>query len=99
MRTLQGVSILVAVVAAIDAARGAHWDQFALLCVLGALSSIALIILVGAGRSVRPRPDLMNWVEQQSAMTDDDPSRVVDRALAAYRAQMLPDSEDGRVGP
>ena len=96
MRVLFGVSILVAVVAAIDAARGAHWDQFALLCALGALS---LIALVGAGRSVRPRPDLMNWVEQQAAVTDDDPSRIVDRALAAYRAQMLPDAEDGRVGP
>jgi hypothetical protein len=96
MRMLLGVSILVAVVAAIDAARGAHWDQFALLCVLGALS---LIALVGAGRSVRPRPDLMNWVEQQSAVTDDDPNRVVDRALAAYQAQMLPDADDGPVDP
>ena len=97
MRMLLGVSILVAVVAAIDAARGAHWDQFALLCALGALS---LIALVGAGRrAVRPRPDLMNWVEQQAAVTDDDPNRVVDRALAAYRAQMLPDAEDDRVGP
>ena len=96
MRMLFGVSILVAVVAAIDAARGAHWDQFALLCVLAALS---LIALVGAGRTVEPRPDLMNWVEQQAAVTDDDPNRVVDRALAAYRAQMLPDAEDGRVDP
>ena len=96
MRTLLGISMLIAIVAAIDAARGAHWDQFALLCVLGALS---LIALVGAGRTVRPRPDLMNWVEQQAAVTDDDPNRVVDRALAAYRAQMLSDSEDGRAGP
>jgi len=96
VRMLLGVSTLIAVVAAIDAALGAHWDQFALLCVLGVLS---LIALVGAGRSVRLRPDLMNWVEQQSAVTDDDPNRVVDRALAAYRAQMLPDTEDGRVGP
>jgi len=96
MRILFGVSILVAVVAAVDAARGAHWDQFALLCVLAALSLTALI---GTGRTVQPRPDLMNWVEQQAAVTDDDPNRVVDRALAAYRAQMLPDAEDGRVDP
>ena len=96
MRMLLGISMLIAIVAAIDAARGAHWDQFALLCVLGALSLIALVI---AGRAVRPRPDLMNWVEQQAAVTDDDPNRVVDRALAAYRAQMLSDPEDGRVGP
>ena len=96
MRVLFGVSILVGVVAAIDAARGGHWDQFALLCVLVALS---LIALVAAGRTVKPRPDLMNWVEEQAAITDDDPSRVVDRALAAYRAQMLPDSEDDRVDP
>ena len=94
MRMLLGVSMLIAIVAAIDAARGAHWDQFALLCALGALS---LIALGTAGRGVRPRPDLMNWVEQQAALTDDDPNRLVDRALAAYRAQMLSDTEDGRV--
>ena len=96
MRTLLGISMLIAIVAAIDAARGAHWDQFALLCVLGALS---LIALGTAGRAVRPRPDLMNWVEQQAAVTDDGPNRVVDRALAAYQAQMLPDAKGGRVGP
>ena len=94
MRMLSGISTLVAVVAAIDAARGAHWDQFALLCVLAALS---LITLVGSGRTVEPRPDLMNWVEEHAAVTDDDPNRVVDRALAAYRAQMLPDVQDGRL--
>ena len=94
MRVLSGISILVAVVAAIDAARGAHWDQFALLCVLAALS---VITFVGARRTVEPRPDLMNWVEEQAAVTDDDPNRIVDRALAAYRAQMLPDVQDGRV--
>ena len=94
MRTLLGVSILVAVVAAIDAARGAHWDQFALLCALAALSAIAAL---RAGGSVRPRPDLMNWVEWQASVTEDDPNRVVDRALAAYRSQMLPDEEDGCV--
>ncbi len=96
MRMLSGVSILVAVVAAIDAARGAHWDQCALLCVLAALS---LIVLIGTGRTVEPRPDLMNWVEEQAAVTDDDPNRVVDRALAAYRAQLLPDVQDDPVDP
>jgi hypothetical protein len=95
MRTLLGVAVLVAFVAALDAALGGHWDQFALLCVLGVL---VLIVMLNTGRRVRPRPDLMNWVEQQAATTDDDPNRVVDRALAAYRAQMLPDAEDGRGG-
>lgn len=95
MRTLLGVSVLVAGIAAFDAAIGRHWDQFALLCVLGVLS---LIVMVNAGPRVRPRSDLMNWVEQQAAVTDDDPNRIVDRALAAYRAQMLPDAEDGRGG-
>lgn len=96
MRLLFGFSLLVAVVATIDAARGAHWDQFALLCVLVALS---LIGLFSSHRTVAPRSDLMNWVEQQAAVTDDDPKRIVDRALAAYRAQMLPNVKDGRADP
>lgn len=95
MRMLLAFSILVAAVAALDAARGGHWDQFALLC---ALAAIASVVLVGTGRTVRPRRDLMNWVEQQAALTDDDPTRIVDRALAAYRAQMLPEADDGRAG-
>ena len=94
MRTLLGVSILIAVVGAVDAARGAHWDQFALLCALGALSLIATI---RSGRAIRPRSDLMHWVDWQASVTDDDPNRIVDRALAAYRSQMLPDAEDGCV--
>ena len=94
MRMLLGVSILLAAVAALDAARGGHWDQFVLLC---ALAAIAVTVIVGTGHTVRPRPDLMNWVEQQAALADDDPNRVVDRALAAYRAQMLAEAEDGRA--
>jgi len=96
MRLIIGVSLLVAGVAAIDAARGAHWDQFALLCVLAAL---LLIGLVRSRRTVQPRSDLMNWVEQHAAATDDDPNRVVDRALAAYRAQMLPIVKDSHDDP
>lgn len=97
MRVLLGVSIVVAVVAAVDAARGSHWDQFAMLVLLAALSASALAALVRAGRLIRLRPDLMAWVDGHAALSDDEPQRVVNRALAAYRAQMLPDAEEGSV--
>ena len=35
--------------------------------------------------------------QKGTRLFDDDPNRIVDRALAAYRSQMLPDAEDGCV--
>lgn len=85
------VSTIVTVVAAVDAARGAHWDQFAMLVTIGVLTGAALVLTVARGPVVRPRADLVRWVQRHAAETDDDPRLVVDRALAAYRAAMLPD--------
>ena len=97
MRLLLGASLLVAGVAALDAIRGDHWDQFAMLIVIAALAVAGLALRAREGNTVRLRADLMAWVEQQAAVTDDEPRLVIDRALAAYRARMLPESEEGSV--
>lgn len=87
MRTLLISSIVVAVVAGIDAARGDLWDQFVMLLILGGLSAVALLLDARRASAVRLRPDLLAWVEDLAARTDDEPERVVDRALGAYRAE------------
>ena len=91
MRTLLGTSVVLALIAALDAFRGDHWDQFAMLGLLVALLVGAIAVDTRRRASVRLRPDLLSWVRDHAARTDDEPPRVVDRALAAYRAEMLPD--------
>ncbi len=92
---------LLALVGAFDAARGGHWDQFAILLAIAALSWVGLSVRVPARRTVAPRADLLRWVREHAATTDDEPNRVVDRALAAYRAGLMPDEPlpDGAAEP
>ena len=91
MAALLTISSVLTVVAAVDAARDGHWDQFAMLVAIG-LTTVALWFRLAALRdAVRPRTDLMGWVRTHAAETDDEPQLVVDRALAAYRAGILPD--------
>ena len=63
VRTLLVSSIVVATVAGIDAVRGDHWDQVAMLLILGSLSAISLAVDTRRAPSVRLRPDLLAWVE------------------------------------
>ena len=95
MRLLMVISIGVAAVAAIDAARGGHWDQFVMLLILAVVAGVALVAQARAARSVRLRADLLAWVTQHAALTDDEIERVVDRAVSAYRDRLLPDGEAG----
>lgn len=99
VRALLGMSVVLALIAGFDAFRGDHWDQFTMLVILAALSLAAIAFEARRPVSVRVRPDLFVWVQEHAARTDDDPQRVLDRALAAYRAEMLPDAEDDVDGP
>ena len=94
VRTLLVSSIVVATVAGIDAVRGDHWDQVAMLLILGSLSAISLAVDTRRAPSVRLRPDLLAWVEDLAARTDDEPRRVVDRAVGAYRAKFSTTPEE-----
>ena len=90
MRILLAIIVLFAAVAAFDAVRGGHWDQFAMLVAIVALAAGALVVYLRRRPGVRPRPDLMAWLADQAALTDDSPDAIADRALAAYRAELLP---------
>jgi len=97
MRILLAIIALFAAVAAFDAVRGGHWDQFAMLVVIAALAVVALILYLRRRPGVRPRSDLMAWLADQAALTDDSPDAIADRALAAYRAELLPRPSDGSL--
>ncbi len=87
------ISVLVSAMAAVDAARGEHWDQFFLLVVLVVLQTGAWALARTFDTAVRLRRDLRSWVVEHAALTDDTPDAVVDRAMAAYRAEFLPRAE------
>lgn len=87
------LSVVVAALAAVDAVRGEHWDQFFLLVVLVAFQALAWSLARTFDTAVRLRRDLRSWVVDHAALTDDTPDAVVDRAMAAYRAEFLPHSE------
>lgn len=94
MNRLIGAAILLAVIGAFDAVRGDHWDQFAILIAVALLLWAALAVSPRRSQVVAPRPDLMDWLDEFAALTDDEPDRVADRALAAYRSQMVPGAPD-----
>lgn len=84
----------------VDAVRSGgiwHGDPFARAIFVAVLFAIGLIVLVyvaltrqhgvRAGR-VRLRPDLWEWLERESAETNESPSRLAERAVASYRARL-----------
>ena len=85
-RMARVLALLIAVVGTIDAVRGQHWDQVAMLSV------IALLLVVDIGlQRYRPdrltiRADHLDWLREEAARTDDTAELVAGRAVAAYRA-------------
>jgi hypothetical protein len=85
-RVVRVLILLVAVVAALDALRGEHWDQFVMLLAIAVLLATDLVLRRLAPPSITLRPDLVSWLRDEAARTDDTPELVADRAVATYRA-------------
>lgn len=74
-----------------------HGDPFARAILVAVLFLIGLVILVyiaiakshglRAGQ-VRLRQDLWQWLIRESEETNESPARLVERAVAVYRARM-----------
>ncbi len=85
-RVLRATAILIAVVGAVDAIRGEHWDQVAMLTVIAVLLIIDLIAARLRPSTLAVRADHLDWLEEEAARADDTAALVAGRAIAAYRA-------------
>jgi hypothetical protein len=75
-----------------------HGDDFLRAILASILFLIGLVVLLGfveftragrfGARGVRLRPDLRAWVEARSEHTGEDPTDIVDRAVATYRDRL-----------
>ncbi len=75
-----------------------HGDPFARAIFVALLFLIGLVVLlwvgitrgniVSRGQQVRFRSDLWAWLVDQGELTNDDPERVAERAVSAYRARL-----------
>lgn len=85
-RTLRVVALLAAGVGAVDAARGPHWDQFAMLAAIVAVLAVDLALDALRPATVAVRADQLAWLAEEAGRTDDTVGLVAGRAIAAYRA-------------
>ena len=85
-RLAAGVALLIAAVAAVDAVRGEHWDQLAMLAAIALLLVVLLLVDIMRPACVVVRADVAVWLRDEAARTDDSMSRIVARAVAEHRA-------------
>ena len=83
---MKRLQFLIAVVAAVDAGRGSHWDQLAMLAAIAGLLAVVAIADRLRPPCVAIRADLIEWLRDESTRTDDSVARIASRALAEHRA-------------
>lgn len=88
------LTLVVAVVGAVDAAVGGVWDLFTVFSLVGVLQLVLLLRLSGRRPAVPVRADLVRWLRDRAAAEGETPERIIDRALGAYRAGMVGGSPD-----
>lgn len=73
-----------------------HGDPFARAILVALLFLIGLVVVLhfsllrsqGSAGQVQLRPDLHEWLVEQADETNEVPSRLADRAVAAYRSRL-----------
>ena len=75
-----------------------HGDPFTRAILISILFLIGLVVLlwvgitrgniVARGQQVRFRSDLWAWLVEQGELTNEQPERVAERAVSAYRARL-----------
>lgn len=75
-----------------------HGDPFARAILVSVLFLIGLVVLlwvsvsrgniVNRGQQVRFRSDLWDWLVEQGELTNEEPERVAERAVSAYRSRV-----------
>ncbi len=89
MRALVITTLLVAVVGAVDATIGEAYDLVAVLVTIALVQLVLLIRLGRRRRDMTLRADLAVWIRDRAATQAESSEAVLDRAVAAYRADLL----------
>lgn len=88
-RAVLVLTTAVAAVGVVDASVGRNWDLVAVFVLVGVLQLVLLVRLVGRRPSVPIRADLVRWLRDRSAVEGESAELIADRAVSAYRADLL----------
>lgn len=73
-----------------------HGDNFSRSILVAVLFLIGLVVMLhlsllrrqGRAGQIRLRSDVQEWLVRQAEATNEDPSRLADRAISTYRARV-----------
>jgi hypothetical protein len=89
IRALVVTTLLVACIGVLDALVGEDLDLVAVFASIAAVQLLLLFRLGGRRRDTTLRADLARWVRDQASTHGESSDAVLDRAVAAYRAELL----------
>lgn len=100
MKRIGTVILAIGIVAAaiaglVDAIVSKEGDFAAVFLLIIVLAGALLLRSVGSRRRLAVRGDLYRWYAQRAAIGGERIERVTDRALAAYRAQLVGEVVNG----
>ena len=83
------MTMLVAVIGMIDATIGHAYDLVAVFAIIGVLQLGLLVRMQGRRPQIPIRADLVRWFTERAALEGDTPESQIDRALAAFRDDLV----------
>lgn len=89
------MTVLVALVGAVDAAIGGNWDLFAVFVLVAVLQLLLMLRTNGRRPSIPIRADLVRWLRDRASAEGEPAELVADRAISAYRADLLGSGQQG----
>lgn len=98
-RTVLVAATVVAALGIVDAAASGEWDLMILFTAL-ALLQLVFLLRLSLGRVAVPvRADLVRWLRDRADQEGDHVELLADRAIAAWRADLVGTAVDGAAGP
>lgn len=95
-RTVLWLTAAVALVGVLDASVGRNWDLVAVFALIAVLQVLLLLRLSSSRRRDVPlRADLVRWLRDRAAAEGESAELIADRAVSAYRADLVGRSASG----
>ncbi len=88
-RAVLSVTVVIAVVGAVDAGVGRNWDLAVVFLLIAVLQLLLLLRLAGRRPPVPLRADLVRWLRDRAAAEGEAAEIIADRAVGAYRDDLL----------